>query len=203
MHFFLEGKPKAKPRPRFNTRTGRAYTPKKSEELQAKFLIGQQMREKGILKLSKQPLQLELTSFIELPRSWSTAKKKRFYGQPCTTKPDLDNNIKFYCDVLNKLTYEDDAHVSRLIAEKIYSDVPGVEMLLTPIGEIMIHEHAKTIQGDMSIADLEYIVKKAHRLGLSGRQLLRVYAQEDNEGKHIYLECEGLKPRLPAGMGLC
>ena len=203
MYFFLEGKPKAKPRPRFNTRTGRAYTPNKSEEQQAKFEIGKQMREKGFSKPAKQPLQLELTSFIQLPQSWSTAKKKRFYGQPCTTKPDLDNTIKFYCDVLNNLAYEDDAQITRLISEKIYSDKPGIEMLITPIENKMIHEHAKTIQGEMTMSDLEYIVKKAHRLGLSGRQLLRVYSQEDGDGKHIYLECEGLKPRLPAGKGLC
>ncbi len=37
----------------------------------------------------------------------------------------------------------------------------------------------------------DYLVRKSNRLGLQGRQIVRVYMEEDTEGKHIYFEtCE-------------
>lgn len=60
---------------------------------------------------------------------------------------------------------------------------------------VMINEHALTFKGEITVEDLIYMVKKAHRIGKSGRDLIRVFVQEDEEGKHVYFEVEALKQK--------
>lgn len=202
MKLFIDKSPIGKERHRYNSKTRQTYDPQKSTKMGDKWLCAAQMREKGIKTLPKQPLSVTLTHFIPMPRSWPTAKKKRFMGHPAICKPDIDNCAKYYFDVLNRVAFQDDAHISQLWSEKLYWDIPGVEITITPIGGTMIHEHAKTTKGEISPADLEYMVKKAHRIGLSGRQLLRVYSQEDEEGRHFYFECEAMKENLDEKKGI-
>ena len=59
----------------------------------------------------------------------------------------------------------------------------------------MIHEHAVTINSDISEQELEYIIKKANRIGLSGREITRWFFENDSDGKHLYFECEPLKDK--------
>jgi hypothetical protein len=52
-------------------------------------------------------------------------------------------------------------------------------------------DHAIVIQADKSIVEmLEYLTRKANRLGMNGREITRVYIEEDSEGKHVYYESE-------------
>jgi len=55
----------------------------------------------------------------------------------------------------------------------------------------MLHEHAITYQGRLSIADLDYLIKKASKLGKNGREVVHVYEQSDNEGTHVYFDVIG------------
>lgn len=55
-------------------------------------------------------------------------------------------------------------------------------------GEFMITEHAITYKERLGIAELEYLVLKAARLGRNGHHVLRVYQEEDSEGFHVYFE---------------
>ena len=55
----------------------------------------------------------------------------------------------------------------------------------------MISEHAITYQDQLSLADLDYIAKKANKLGLSERHVIRVFEEADNEGKHVYFDVTG------------
>jgi len=41
---------------------------------------------------------------------------------------------------------------------------------------------------------LEYMARKANRLGLQGREISRVYTQTDSEGEHIYFETNSTTP---------
>ena len=194
VRLFFKEKPIAKTRPRFNSKTKRAYSNQSNLVKAKKWEIAKQMREKGFERLVKQPLHATLTSYIPFPRSWTESRKNSLLGHPCITKPDTDNVLKFYCDVLNRIAYEDDAHICSLWGNKIYAHEGGVKINITPlVGDLMIQEHAKTIEKEISMVDLEYLIKKAHKIGLSGRQLTRVYAQEDEEGKHIYFECQCMK----------
>lgn len=203
MRLFIDHKPIGKARPRFNTETGAAYDPQSTQKMGYKWIFAAQMREKGYKRLSKQQLGMTLTSYIPIPKSWSQRKKNALLGHPAICKPDVDNSVKFYCDVLNGIAYEDDAHISQLWTEKLYAKSPGVEITLTPLGGNMIQEHAKTVKGEITMDDLEFMVKKAHRMGLAGWQLTRVYSQEDGEGKHIYFECQCRKYEVPKLKVLC
>ncbi len=51
----------------------------------------------------------------------------------------------------------------------------------------MQKEHAMIVKEPLSIDQLEYLVKKANRLGLDSKQVVGVWEEEDHEGKHIFL----------------
>lgn len=191
MRLFIGEKALGKARARLG-RYG-AYDPQDDKKKSDKWGFALQMREKGFLKLHKQPLYLNLVSHVQMPKSWTEAKRNDYRGHPCIVTPDIDNCVKYYCDVLNGIAYEDDSHISHLWAEKIYWDTPSVEINLTPMGGDMIQEHVITVKGEINLSTLEYMAKKAHRIGLSGRNLVRVYTQEDGEGTHYYFECEDMK----------
>lgn len=44
----------------------------------------------------------EAIFFIPMPDSWKKTKKDKMNGMPCEEKPDIDNLIKFFLDVLAK-----------------------------------------------------------------------------------------------------
>jgi hypothetical protein len=52
----------------------------------------------------------------------------------------------------------------------------------------MVQEHAITYEGQLSVADLDYIIKKANKLGKSGREILRIHEEVDHEGVHVYFD---------------
>lgn len=55
----------------------------------------------------------------------------------------------------------------------------------------MLNEHAITYSEKITMKDLEYLVKKANKIGKKGRDIVRVYQQEDAEGIHVYYEVTG------------
>jgi len=199
MRLILEEKPQAKARHRLSKR-GYAYDPQSVKKESDKWAFKSQMAEKGFKRLPKQSLLTTLTFGIQRPRSCRDGAANALH---CLSVPDVDNCIKYYFDVLNGIAYEDDSHITHVWAEKIYTEKAGVEINITPMGGEMIQEHAKTIKGEITLSDLEYMVMKAHRIGLSGRNLVRVYAQEDGEGKHIYFECQALKENDLPPQSLC
>jgi len=56
----------------------------------------------------------------------------------------------------------------------------------------MLNEHAITYKDRLSVADLNYLIRKANKLGKCSREVIRVYQQEDCEGIHVYFETTGL-----------
>ena len=195
MHFTIDRKPQAQARHRHFKRgnTIATFDPNSSDKKAVQYDIIRQMDAKGLKRLTKAPIALEVINYTQIPQSFSQKRRKALEGQPCITKPDIDNYCKFVMDAMNGVVYEDDSCVTSLWSEKIYSANPRVELILKPYGVIMINEHAITVKGEVTLEELNYLVKKANRLGNQGRTIVRVYAQEDNEGKHIYYEVEGLK----------
>ena len=55
----------------------------------------------------------------------------------------------------------------------------------------MIEEHALAVHENISLEDLNYLIKKANRLGLSSREIARVYEYKEGDTRHIYFEAEG------------
>ena len=66
----------------------------------------------------------------------TTDKKAAKAGFPIvhTSKPDLDNLAKGFCDVLVQLRFiEDDAKIGRLILEKCWGPIPGIDLTVEPL----------------------------------------------------------------------
>jgi len=59
----------------------------------------------------------------------------------------------------------------------------------------MLHEHAVTFKERLTVANLDYLIKKANRLGLAGREVTRVYQQEDSEETDLYFEVTEMRVR--------
>jgi hypothetical protein len=57
----------------------------------------------------------------------------------------------------------------------------------------MLHEHAITYKDRLTMADLDYMIKKSNKLGRAGREIVRVHEESDAEGNHVYFDVTGLK----------
>lgn len=129
----IPGEPKGKARPRMSTKTGRAYTPKKT------VLYENWVKECYCISKDKKHLtgaiKAHIKVYMSIPKS--TSKKKRqqmLEGQiRPTKKPDVDNICKIILDSLNGLAYEDDKQIVSCIVEKWYAEEPGVELTLEEV----------------------------------------------------------------------
>lgn len=64
--------------------------------------------------------------YIEMPKSWSKDMKKRKYGKPHDSKPDIDNLLKGIMDSL----FEDDKGIYFVVGGKYWSDENAMYLLL-------------------------------------------------------------------------
>ncbi len=194
MQFVIDGNPIAKARHRTaRTKWGvKTYDPQSEDKDNDRWRFMRQMRENGLELAPDGPLHLDLRVGIPYPKKMA---QKRRNEQFVVSKPDLDNYVKYYSDVMNGIVYRDDNAICSLYAEKRYTSEPCTEVIIIPLGGTMVNEHAITVRGEITPEDLEYIVKKANKLGKSGRNVVRVFSQEDGEGRHIYFETEGLLPK--------
>lgn len=94
-------------RPRFSKHTGKAFDSQKKD----KQLLGLLFRTHF-----KTPLTTPISLKIEF--NYLSAKK----GTAMTSRPDLDNLIKFVLDAGNGIIWADDALIYELSAVKRYSD---------------------------------------------------------------------------------
>ena len=134
--FLVPGQPQGKGRPRVGKVAGhvRMFTPPKTESYEALIALFAHQAMQG-RPLIAGPVQVDLWLVYGIPASWS--KKKRAQAEQGaiwpTTKPDVDNVIKAYCDAINKVVWVDDAQVVKLRAHKAYGDAPGVQVLVSAL----------------------------------------------------------------------
>lgn len=113
----VEGKIKGKARPRFNTKTGRAFTPNDtiSYENWIRYCYREQCGE-----MLEGSIKAKIFVYYKIPKSY-TKKRVELIRQgkehPCK-KPDADNIAKIVLDSLNKIAFNDDAQVVELIVIK-------------------------------------------------------------------------------------
>lgn len=188
MHFVFFHIPQGQSRPRFAH--NHVYDPLSSQKKTLKWEVVSQMQHKGYLKLHNGPISAEVRVYTKKPKSLSKSKKKNLFWN--IVKYDLDNYVKYYLDVLNGLAYHDDKLISELTASKIYSDTPRVEITLYTLRTDMLNEHAITICDEITRRDIEYLVKKANRLGLMGRTIHCISEEIDDEGKHFFFQVDDI-----------
>lgn len=94
-------------------------------------------RAKLMAHLSKFTPNQKYNDAVRLTTKWCfPITGKHFDGEYKTSKPDTDNLQKLLKDVMTDLGYwKDDALVVSEIIEKFYSAVPGIYILIQPIGE--------------------------------------------------------------------
>lgn len=71
---------------------------------------------------------------MPIPESWSKIKKDAAINQLHTKKPDIDNLVKGLFDSLNGLLWVDDNRIAQMMVTKVYSNDPGIELIIDPIG---------------------------------------------------------------------
>ena len=136
IHFQVEGDPKGKGRPRFS-RAGkftRVYTDKQTLDYEAviKFFAAEAM---GSTDLLETPVSVFLYIRHAVPQSYSKKRTEACLSgleQPCK-KPDIDNIVKTFLDGMNGAIFKDDTQVVDLHVKKVYSAVPGVDVMVMEV----------------------------------------------------------------------
>lgn len=129
IQFTVPGQPVAKGRPKFTNVGGfaRAYTPKKTQEYENKVAAIARAAMRGI-KPSSSPIEIMLELRMEIPASWTKAKRlaAALGTVRATKKPDADNVLKGIKDALNGVCWVDDSQVVVLTVRKLYAAEPCV-----------------------------------------------------------------------------
>ena len=113
----VEGIIRGKQRPRFNTKTGRAFT--SNQTINYENWIKQCYIEQSN-KLLQGPIRARIEIYHSVPKSYSKRKIeviKDGTDYPMK-KPDCDNVVKIVLDSLNKIAYDDDKQVVELTVLK-------------------------------------------------------------------------------------
>ena len=127
MRFTVMGKPQGKARPRFNTYTGRTYTPSKTGAYEK--LIALCFKQAGGKKLTG-AIEIKIECFYQIAKSYTKATKALMEkGEiQATIKPDLDNVAKAVMDGLNGIAFDDDKQVVSLKVSKRYDCEARIEV---------------------------------------------------------------------------
>jgi Holliday junction resolvase RusA-like endonuclease len=121
--FTVPGAPASKGRPRFDRRTGRAYTPETT-------VTAENWIRWHATQAAEQPLNgalfVSVTAHFPIPKSWPKGKQAEAVKGlllPITGK-DADNIAKACCDAMNGVAYIDDAQIVELRVTKRYAAEP-------------------------------------------------------------------------------
>ena len=124
--FSINGQPKGKGRPRM-TRSGHCYTPENTREYERKVSAAAKgaMRDRDA---HGHLCEVVIQAYGWIYPSWSMARKGKCYGEPCDSRPDIDNITKAILDGANGVVWKDDCQVWSLQAIKLWDDDPRVEV---------------------------------------------------------------------------
>ena len=128
--FTIPSSPVTKARPRFNTRTGRAFTDDKTRIFENIVSLAYGSRH----YFDDSYITVKIKFKFEIPKSYS--KKKRLEaieGKIRPTKADIDNYIKAVLDGLNKKAWKDDRYIVGILAEKEYSEESCIEVSIETV----------------------------------------------------------------------
>ena len=125
---FFPFDPVAKGRPKF-TRTGHAYTPKKTSDYE-KAIRDYYQEEGGELFVG--PIEVKLVFQMPVPKGYPKRVKSQIEDGTIKhiKRPDLDNMAKAILDALNEVAFTDDSHITKLTLVKRYSFFPGTTMTI-------------------------------------------------------------------------
>lgn len=120
--FIFPGSPIAQQRPRLS-KYG-VFNPQSEIKKKHQCILSSQIPLGVDLRPLQGSIKVEMGFYTKIPNSWSQKRKESVLGIPDITRPDLDNYVKFYLDVMNQIIYNDDSQVTLLLCKKNYSDKP-------------------------------------------------------------------------------
>ena len=129
--FVIPGNPLPQKRHRSTFRGGkpRNYDPSAQDKKKFKAMVG----ELGVESALKGDISLNVTFYMPRPKKhYRTGKYARLLKKDSpfwhSTKPDIDNLVKFVMDALQGMLWSDDCKIVRLETSKIYSKKPRTEI---------------------------------------------------------------------------
>ena len=135
IRFTVLGEPKGKGRPRFNTRTGHAITPKDTVNYESLVRLEYAQQTDGFRFQDDAMLDMRILAYYSIPHSKSKKVKAAMLNNEIrpTKKPDMDNVVKIIADSLNQVAYRDDTQIVDCQCRKFYSEQPRVEVIIKQI----------------------------------------------------------------------
>lgn len=135
IRFTVLGEPKGKGRPRFNTRTGHAITPKDTVNYESLVRLEYAQQTNGFRFPDDAMLDMRILAYYSIPQSKSKKVKAAMLNNEIrpTKKPDMDNVVKIIADSLNQVAYRDDTQIVDCQCRKFYSEQPRVEVIIKQI----------------------------------------------------------------------
>jgi Holliday junction resolvase RusA-like endonuclease len=136
IRFTIPGNPCAKERPRFNTKTGRAFTPKKT--VRAENVVAKLARTAmGARNPMTGPIRLHIEAVFPIPASWPAhLKRAAIEGRVWhVARSDLDNIVKLVSDSMNGIAFADDSQVAVLTNGKRYGKPERVDVRVIPLDQ--------------------------------------------------------------------
>ena len=132
--FTIPGEPKAKARHRI-TKRGFSYTPKETVEYE-NWVKQCYLLEHGQAMLEGQ-INAHIKAYFGIPKSYSKKQRRQIEEGKLrpTKKPDTDNIAKAVLDSLNGIAYRDDSAVVSLTVEKLFDDIPRIEVTLSKVNK--------------------------------------------------------------------
>lgn len=132
--FSIFCEPKGKGRPRFNSWTGRAYTPKDTREyeefIRQEFLSGYPKA-----KAIETPIRISIVAYHGIPKSYSARRAEDCFNgtEKPAKKPDVDNIAKAVLDALNGIAFLDDKQVIAMRVLKAWHYVGHTDVVIEEV----------------------------------------------------------------------
>lgn len=125
---FCPGEPVPLSRPRANFTEKRFYNSQRNCMTSSSIHLQSQH---NTMKLYEGPLHLDITFYFPYPKNFPKSKREGINYK--TTRCDLDNLIKFICDIGNNILWEDDAIIASISAKKVYDVRSRTEFTITSL----------------------------------------------------------------------
>lgn len=131
--FTVPGAPRGKGRPRFARRGAHVTTYTDDQTASYENLVRLAYVQAGGTLHAGVEVEVNIHAMFPIPKSFSKAKREKAIAWEIApqTKPDLDNVCKAVLDGLNGVAYADDKQVTRLWIEKLYGEVPRLDVEMT------------------------------------------------------------------------
>ena len=143
----IPGHPRPKGRPRFSTKTGHTYTPKKTaqEEAVIRQMAAAVMERESIEGLWEGPVHIKIVAGVQKPQDWWGGREPTG-----TNHGDWDNIGKLVTDALQGIVFKNDAQIISAVVVKRYADLPNMIVQITLMRAVLKpkKEKKRKIDGD-------------------------------------------------------